>query len=324
MAPSLTSLCAVALGVVASAASVAAAPRALLQIGDSPPPAWQFNVFDVDTDEVTVHPSDPFNPRYDVFKDWRLQHPCYQKYMDSDTDTSDMGSDSNTISVSSSDTDTDTDEDEACPLYPVGWPHPVRLVRQTMNVIGVMAADAKGSQYAVAAQGDDCADVHGEGWEPAQFSVQSFDDQQPMVIQALDASVGENVEAMTGVQSANGNCMMVRSVGDSTAVWEEQECAAGADMPTVCRQSQGDDDEGHTFVATYDEDVATVSAEVDFTPAVFFAGCMVATALIARGHFKSWRKQQANTDLVERQPLAPHMKSSTGSMESSSPTTAAL
>jgi hypothetical protein len=81
--------------------------------------------------------------------------------------------------------------------------------------------------------------------------VQSFDDQQPMVIQALDASVGENVEAMTGVQSANGNCMMVRSVGDSTAVWEEQECAAGADMPTVCRQSQGDDDEGHTFVATY-------------------------------------------------------------------------
>jgi hypothetical protein len=33
----------------------------------------QFNVFDVDTDEVTVHPSDPFNPRYDVFKDWRLQ-----------------------------------------------------------------------------------------------------------------------------------------------------------------------------------------------------------------------------------------------------------
>ena len=73
--------------------------------------------------------------------------------------------------------------------------------------------------------------------------MQSFDDQQPMVIQALDASVGENVEAMTGVQSANGNCMMVRSVGDSTAVWEEQECAAGADMPTVCRQSQGDDDE---------------------------------------------------------------------------------
>jgi hypothetical protein len=41
MAPSLTSLCAVALGVVASAASVAAVPRALLQIGDSPPPAWQ-------------------------------------------------------------------------------------------------------------------------------------------------------------------------------------------------------------------------------------------------------------------------------------------
>jgi hypothetical protein len=48
----------------------------------------------------------------------------------------------------------------------------------------------------------------------------------------------------------------------------------------------------------YDEDVATVSAEVDFTPAVFFAGCMVATALIARGHFKSWRKQQANTECV--------------------------
>ena len=204
MAPTMASLVrTVALGVAASASTVAAGPaRALLQIGDSPPPGWQFNLFDVDSDEVTMHPSDPFNPRYDVFRDWRLQHPCYAHYMDSDIIATSSDSDSNSDS-------NDLLDDELCPEYPVGWPHPVRLVRQTMNLIRVLDADADG-QYAVTAKGEDCAEVHGEGWGPAKFSTQGFDEQQPMVIQALDASVGQNVEAMTGVQSESGNCMMVR------------------------------------------------------------------------------------------------------------------
>lgn len=296
----------VALGVAASASTVAAGPaRALLQIGDSPPPAWQFNLFDVDSDEVTMHPSDPFNPRYDVFRDWRLQHPCYAHYMDSD------------IIATSSDSNSDSDsndllDDELCPEYPVGWPHPVRLVRQTMNLIRVLDADADG-QYAVTAKGEDCEEVHGEGWGPAKFSTQGFDEQQPMVIQALDASVGQNVEAMTGVQSESGNCMMVRSVGKGTAVWEEQECAQSADMPTVCRMNAPDD--GHEFVATGDDDPSLASATVDFTPALFFAACTVCTALLARSQYKSWRKQQNADTLVERQPLAPHMKEGTGATE---------
>lgn len=257
----------VALGVAASASTVAAGPaRALLQIGDSPPPAWQFNLFDVDSDEVTMHPSDPFNPRYDVFRDWRLQHPCYAHYMDSD------------IIATSSDSNSDSDsndllDDELCPEYPVGWPHPVRLVRQTMNLIRVLDADADG-QYAVTAKGEDCEEVHGEGWGPAKFSTQGFDEQQPMVIQALDASVGQNVEAMTGVQS-----------------------------------------DGHEFVATGDDDPSLASATVDFTPALFFAACTVCTALLARSQYKSWRKQQNADTLVERQPLAPHMKEGTGATE---------
>lgn len=292
----------VALGVAASASTVAAGPaRALLQIGDSPPPAWQFNIFDVDDDEVTVHPSDPFNPRYDVFRDWRLQHPCYAHFMDSDIT---VGSDSNS--------DSDSSDEELCPQYPVGWPSPVRLVRQTMNLVRVLDASEDG-QYAVTAQGESCEEVHGEGWGAAKFSVQEFDEQQPMVIQALDASVGQNVEAMTGVQSESGNCMMVRSVGKGTAVWEEQECAQSAEMPTVCRMNVPDD--GHEFVASAGDDPSTSSATVDFTPALFFAACTVCTALLARSQYKSWRRQQDGDTLVERQPLAPHLKEGTGATE---------
>jgi hypothetical protein len=299
----------VALGVAASASTVAAGPaRALLQIGDSPPPAWQFNIFDVDDDEVTVHPSDPFNPRYDVFRDWRLQHPCYANYLDSDIIQ--LASDSDSDSDSNSDSNSDAFV-ELCPEYPVGWPNPVRLVRQTMNVIRVLDADANG-QYAVTAQGQSCEEVHGEGWAPAKFSTQGFEEQQPMVIQALDASVGKNVEVMSGVQSASGNCMMVRSVGEGTAVWEEQECDMSAQMATVCRMNVPDD--GHEFVASADDDPSSISATVDITPGLFFAACIVCTALLARSQYKTWRNSQ-DADSTERQPLAPHSKESTGATE---------
>ena len=88
-------------------------------------------------------------------------------------------------------------------------------------------------------------------------------------------------------------------MGKGTAVWEEQECAESADMPTVCRMNAPDD--GHEFVATGDDDPNLASATVDFTPALFFAACTVCTALLARSQYKSWRKQQ-NADTCVPHP----------------------
>jgi hypothetical protein len=72
-----------------------------------------------------------------------------------------------------------------------------------------------------------------------------------------------------------------------------------AQMATVCRMNVPDD--GHEFVASADDDPSSISATVDITPGLFFAACIVCTALLARSQYKTWRNSQDADRLA--QPL---------------------
>jgi hypothetical protein len=89
-----------------------------------------------------------------------------------------------------------------CPASQV---HPSSADECLQSEPGVFTIQAEGMSKGEAAAS--CVDVHGEGWGLAKFTAQEFGCQQSAVAQAVTDSVGKDQPVMTGVQSADNQCM---------------------------------------------------------------------------------------------------------------------
>lgn len=150
---------------------------------------------------------------------------------------------------------------------------------------GVFSIQAVGKSKEDAAQS--CADVHGEGWGLAKFTAQEFSCQQSAVAEAVTASVGPDQPVMTGVQSANDQCMTATATTTNEVMWTETACAQSADLPTMCRQANPEETASTILPGAYRAEAGVAEGALSM-PVIFLFGCVAGAAVVVVG---TYRKQ---------------------------------